>query len=141
MQPVWHAMIGVALIAAFFAVAGLVVYLLYGPGITIVIPDFFGLNKATTTQNAVVVDPLAEYGGTRFGCDGERALKAEFLESSVRLVLSDGRVISLPQTVSASGARYANTDESFVFQTRDYGAFIEESGVMTYANCAVSVPN
>jgi len=131
----WHGMIGVALIGAFFAIVGLVAYLLYGPGITITVPDIFGLNRATTTEETILIDPLADYTGTLFECDDKRSLKAELLASSVRLALSDGRALTLPQTLSASGVRFANTDESFVFQVNDRGASVEESGAVTYVNC------
>src|SRR3989344_8151698 len=111
MKPtIWHAMIGIVLIAAFFSVVGTVAYMLYGPGFTITVPDFFGQSRATSTESAAVPDALAGEAGTRFLCDGEKALKAEFLNGSVRLVLSDGRKVSLPQIISASGARYANAD-------------------------------
>ena len=138
MQPtIWHAMVGVSLIGAFFTVAGLVAYLLYGPGITITIPNFFGLNISTSTAQTLSGDTSALIlaSGVLFECEGDKALKAEFLESSVRLALSDSRQISLPQTISVDGMRYANTDESFVFWDKDGIAFVEESGVMTYTNC------
>ncbi len=59
---------------------------------------------------------------------------------SVALSLSDGRAISLPQTISGSGIRYANTNETFVFWSKGNGAFIEEgataaSTTQTYAGC------
>jgi membrane-bound inhibitor of C-type lysozyme len=47
--------------------------------------------------------------------------------------------MTLPQVISADGARYAKTDndESFVFWTRGNGAFITENGTTTYDNCVV----
>ena len=134
-------MIGVGLIALFFSIVGTLAYLLYGPGITVSVPDFFNFGKATTTESANPSDLLTGESGTLYECDGERALKAELWEGSVRLALSDGRKISLPQTVSKSGARYANTDESFVFWNKDSSAFVEENGSTTYANCTASMPN
>lgn len=137
---VLHLAIGIVLIAMIFSVVGSIAYLLYGPGVTIIVPDFFGSNKATTTKN-VATDFLDGYAGTPFACDGANALKAEFLENSMRLVLSDGRQIGLSKIISASGTRYANTDESFIFHTKDNGASVEENGVMTYANCATTMPD
>jgi len=41
------------------------------------------------------------------------------------------------QAISASGARYANTDESIVFWNKGDTAFIQEGDVTTYENCVV----
>ena len=54
----------------------------------------------------------------------------------VDLILSDGRELSLPQTISASGLRYANSDESIIFWSKGEGAFIVENNAETYSNCA-----
>lgn len=60
---------------------------------------------------------------------------------SVSLALSDGRTMTLPQTISADGARYANTDESIIFWNKGNGAFIMESSTETYADCAAPSSN
>jgi membrane-bound inhibitor of C-type lysozyme len=50
--------------------------------------------------------------------------------------LSDGRELSLNQTISASGVRYANEDESFVFWNKGNGALILENNVeKSYIGC------
>lgn len=62
---------------------------------------------------------------------------------SVELSLSDGRHFILPQTISASGIRYANEDESFVFWSKGDGALVLENNVeKSYIGCisAVSDP-
>ena len=56
-------------------------------------------------------------------------------QSSVKLTLSDGRELSVPQAVSGSGARYANSNETFVFWNKGNTAFIEENGKTTYSGC------
>ena len=53
----------------------------------------------------------------------------------MKLVLSDGRVLRLPQALSASDARYANAAESIVFWNKGNTAFIEEKGKTTYDGC------
>jgi hypothetical protein len=58
-------------------------------------------------------------------------------EGFVDLELSDGRTFSLPQVISADGARYANSDQSFVFWNKGNGAFIEENGTTTYSGCVL----
>lgn len=77
----------------------------------------------------------------RFSCDAGQAITATFYPSDdvyVDLELSDGRLISVPHALSASGARYATEDESFVFWNKGDTSFITESGEETYSNCAVS---
>jgi len=53
----------------------------------------------------------------------------------VFIELSDGRSLTVPQTLSASGIRYANADESFIFWSKGITAFTEENGQQTYTNC------
>jgi putative hemolysin len=75
----------------------------------------------------------------RFACDAGKSVDALFdngAQHSVALVLSDGRALSLPQTPSGSGARYANADESIVFWNKGRAAFIEERGKLSYSGCA-----
>jgi membrane-bound inhibitor of C-type lysozyme len=59
---------------------------------------------------------------------------------SVALELGDGRSMTLLQTISADGGRYADADESFVFWSKGNTAFITESNPdnTTYKNCVVS---
>ncbi len=87
------------------------------------------------TEKKDFVARLDTYPGSLFTCTQGKALKALFTAGAVNLSLSDGRRINLPQAVSASGARYANPDESFVFWNKGKGAFIEEYGKTTYAGC------
>ena len=73
-----------------------------------------------------------------FACDDGKKIHAVFVtgsQPSVKLSLSDGREMVLPQVISASGARYANLDESFVFWNKGRSAFVEEAGRQTYTGC------
>ncbi|HTW97059.1 MAG TPA: MliC family protein, partial [Candidatus Methylomirabilis sp.] len=57
---------------------------------------------------------------------------------SVKIVLSDGRNFDLPQTISADGSRYANSDESFVFWSVGDGALVlENNAEKDYTGCVV----
>jgi hypothetical protein len=61
---------------------------------------------------------------------------------SVALELSDGRKMTLPQTISGSGIRYANSDESFVFFSKGEGALVLENNTdQTYIGCIALAPN
>jgi membrane-bound inhibitor of C-type lysozyme len=72
-----------------------------------------------------------------FNCEDGKSIDATFYANKVELRLSDGRSLSLPQAMSASGARYANKDESFVFWNKGNTAFITEgaAGKQTYSDC------
>lgn len=72
-----------------------------------------------------------------FFCQNGSSIEAKFYNKTklVKLVLSDGRKMEVPQTISASGARYANTDESLVFWNKGNSAFIEENGKTVYEDC------
>lgn len=84
-------------------------------------------------------NPLAQRLITAtFKCAGGKAIRATFSGSSVELILSDGRHLTLPQALSASGARYANADESFVFWNKGNAAFIDEGDQETYTACATN---
>ena len=80
----------------------------------------------------------AETIHARFDCDGDKSIEAAFdngPKPSVELSLSDGHRWVLPQALSASGARYANGDDSIVFWNKGNTAFIEEGGRTTYREC------
>jgi membrane-bound inhibitor of C-type lysozyme len=87
---------------------------------------------ATATSTPKVI------AGATYKCTTPAAgyISALYYSDRVHLVLSDGRAFFLPQAISASGARYANSDESFVFWNKGTGAFIAERGNQTYGNCA-----
>ena len=77
-----------------------------------------------------------------FKCDSSKSITATFYvtdDKFVDLKLSDGRNISVPRAISASGARYAKPDESFVFWNKGDTAFVTEgeTSVETYSNCAL----
>lgn len=84
----------------------------------------------------------APINSASFICDKDRAIKADFYEGKVNLALDDGRDIELPQLISASGVRYGNEDESFVFWNKGDTAFITEGPQKqeTFSNCEVEVP-
>jgi membrane-bound inhibitor of C-type lysozyme len=78
-----------------------------------------------------------------FACDQGKSIGATFYQGSVALTLSDGRTMTLPQGMSASGIRYTNADESFVFWGKGNTAFISEgpNQDQTYTGCIVVAPD
>ena len=82
--------------------------------------------------------PVSKAIRAQFACDGKKTIGAVFIngeQSSVSLTLSDGRKLSLPQAMSGSGARYASSNDAFVFWNKGNAAFIEENGKVTYTGC------
>lgn len=71
-----------------------------------------------------------------YQCAGGKSVHAVYTASSVQLELSDLRALTLSQTVSASGARYANANESFVFWNKGNTAFIQENNILTFTDCS-----
>jgi putative hemolysin len=77
----------------------------------------------------------------RFSCADGRSMDAVFINgrtSSVQLVFSDGRKMTLPQTMSADGGRYANKAETIVFWNKGNTAFVQENGKTTFADCSTT---
>lgn len=74
-----------------------------------------------------------------FVCDGDKTIDAKFYADRVSVVMSDGRKMTLSQTVSASGARYAAADEAVVFWNKGDTAFVTEGvpSVQTFFNCEI----
>ena len=86
-----------------------------------------------------------------FSCDSNKTIKASFYKGptpavalpdqppvptgSVKLSLSDGRSLELPQTISADGGRYASINNSIVFWNKGNSAFIIENNKDTYTGC------
>ena len=82
-------------------------------------------------------DPVSN---VKFACKEDKTIDATFYADKVDLSLSDGRSMSLPQTMSGSGIRYANADETFVFWSKGDTAFVTEGSEEkeTFSDCVVA---
>ncbi len=97
---------------------------------------------APTSEN----NPVATVA---FACDAGKNITAVFYKNRVELTLSDGRNLSLPQTLSADGGRYSDGNpqvagsESLVFWEKGNGAFVEEGTdqKQTYTGCVAVAPD
>lgn len=99
-----------------------------------------------------------------YQCDGRKTIDAAFYEGgaapevkpgeppvptgSAKVALSDGRTMSLHQTISADGGRYSDGDpmtqgsESFVFWSKGNGALVLENNEQkSYIGCITVKPN
>lgn len=102
--------------------------------------DNIGNTANSTTNNPESAAEEIASTTAIFDCDDAKSITATFYpknDTRVDLRLSDGRALSVPRAISASGARYANADESFVFWNKGDTAFITENGTTTFENCAI----
>jgi membrane-bound inhibitor of C-type lysozyme len=99
--------------------------------------QMIGLASVLTIGTAGCAFAQAPTAEAEFQCDDDKSIKAAFYPEKVDLTLSDGRTIELPQTMSGSGARYANADETMVFWNKGNTAFITEGSddKETYSGC------
>ncbi len=100
----------------------------------------FGLGSRYSSSRIESFEPVSKINPTAGGltvyeCAEGKSVWAAYKDAEVTLSLSNGSNITLPQVTSASGARYATKDESFVFWSKGTDAFIEEGGETTYSNC------
>lgn len=103
-----------------------------------------------TTKKIEKISPSA-IATASYYCDNNQTITASFYEGetvavnpgeppiptgSVKLTLSDGRKLELDQTISASGVRYANSNESFIFWNKGDDALVLENNIeKNYINC------
>jgi membrane-bound inhibitor of C-type lysozyme len=87
----------------------------------------------------------------QYSCAAGKSLAAEYFDGPTRtapdgrpipggrvtLTLADGRKLTLPQTLSGSGIRYANEGETVVFWSKGDTAFVAEGPgqTVTYKDC------
>lgn len=114
----------------------ILVLLLIGTGVGLLVAKKQSEIKSdkTSAGNSSVSVP-AVINKVVFKCDDKKTISAEFNQKSVLLKLSDKRELTLPEVISASGARYANEDESLVFWNKGETAFLMEGRQTTYSDC------
>lgn len=115
-------------------------------------------------QQTSATQPSQLVAAATFVCNGGKTIDAKFYQGqskppagpnepptpggSVALTLSDGRTMTLQQTISADGARYSNGNpmvqgsETFVFWNKGNGALVLENGQQkNYIGCIAVAPN
>lgn len=132
--------------------------------IIILVAAFFVMTKYVRSPQIETPTATSSSGPiatAHYTCDGGKSIDAEFYQGaavpsvagqppvpggSVHVVLSDGREMTLKQTISADGVRYSNGDpsikegqpgaETFVFWSKGNSALVQENGSQAaYANC------
>ena len=122
--------------------------------VIIILGAIFVLARMQSTPAAPPPAPIAT---VLYSCNDSKTIAASYYEGetkpaagpnlpptpggSVAITLSDGRAMTLAQTISADGARYANADESFVFWNKGNTALVLEGGQeKSYIGCIAAAP-
>ena len=131
--------------------------------IIIIIGIAFYIQKSNPVPPAVqtqTTTPETPINSVSYTCDNNKTIDAQFYTGDtttqapvtpgqppvptgyVQLVLDNGDKMTLHQTISADGGRYANPDESFVFWDKGNGAMVlENNKEVDYTNCVVLSKN
>ncbi|MEI6581071.1 MAG: MliC family protein [bacterium] len=90
-----------------------------------------------TERGAIIGWQIAK---AKFVCADKKSIEATFYKNFVHIETNSLGALYLPQAISASGARYANTDESIVFWNKGNTAFITEGDQNNpaYKDCVAS---
>lgn len=117
-------------------------------------PTSTNTQTSTSTASAqATTTPRTEVASATYRCDKSKTISAVFYNGpqapmpapgqpptptgSVDVSLDGGATTTLAQTISADGARYANSDESFVFWNKGDQALIMRNNAMdlSFKNC------
>lgn len=128
----WHKVTWYSQVAAI--VLALVIY---GAGFMVGVK--YGEHRSAADISMPIQDGPPVINDVTYACDANKNVRAIYRRGSVELLTSDGRHLVVPQSVSGSGARYANDDESLVFWNKGTTAFMTEGtgddATTTFANC------
>jgi membrane-bound inhibitor of C-type lysozyme len=103
-----------------------------------VVVFFVGFQIGRTFEKPFILgQPITS---AKFICADNKTVSAEFYKNFVHLEFGWQKTVYLPQTISASGARYANADESIVFWNKGDTAFVTEGNPnnITYKDCTTT---
>ncbi len=124
----------------------------------VVLVALFGLGYFGGSRVPVVPTGRVQLNAVTFSCDNNKTIDAVFYDTAVRatqkegeppvpggsvdLAFNDGRApMTLAQSISADGARYANKGESFVFWNKGNGVMVlENDKENNYTGCIVLAP-
>lgn len=103
-----------------------------------VIVFFLGFGIGRRFENNFILGEPSN--SAEFTCAENKTIHADFYKNFVYIQTGVWKDVYLPQTISASGARYATSDESIVFWNKGNTAFVTEGSPdnITYKDCIVS---
>ncbi|HVM73577.1 MAG TPA: MliC family protein [Candidatus Paceibacterota bacterium] len=112
--------------------------------IIIVIGGYFALTQhffspnTTPPPSTTATSTTTVISSVSYSCDAGKTIAAAYSQTNVALALSDGRSLTLPQTMSGSGIRYeltTGTSSDIIFWSEGDNAFMTENASSTYENC------
>jgi len=116
--------------------------------VIVLLLGFFPIDRAVAptgdAQNSSATQLTGEIATISYTCADDKSfvarieLKPEATYEDpghAELLGADGSTLLLTQTIAASGARFANEDESIVYWIKGTGAFIQQNGETVYADC------
>lgn len=119
------------------AVAVLTLFVLILAGAVYAGFQFLNTHKASPGVDAPITQSVSYF------CAEDKKVVAVYGENQVTLSLDSGEVLVMPQTVSASGARYESdkmsTSTDIVFVTKGDNAHLSVNDVPTYEDCLAGV--
>ena len=89
----------------------------------------YGDDESESSSNS-----LFDYSAV-YECAEGKVFAVGFSEGEAIVVLDNDQSFVLGNATSASGTKYADAGNHVVFWTKDYGAYVEENGEMTYQDC------
>ncbi|MFZ2804167.1 MAG: MliC family protein [Patescibacteria group bacterium] len=96
------------------------------------------VTTSTQAETAFPTSTSPVIANANYSCDGSKTISAVYSSGTVQLTLSDGRQLTMPQTVSGSGIRYEQgqgTPQDIIFWSEGPNAFLSENGTNTYEDC------
>ncbi len=100
-------------------------------------PNSDTTTPATTTDQVTPDTSSGTATTMNYSCDAGKTIAATYANNSAALKLSDGRTLTLPQTISADGVQYGQGNVLFV--TKGDQAFLQENSAITFNNCLTGI--
>jgi len=122
-------------------VGGILILVLIGGGFYIFKNYSSSSSKSESEEVASPTNAPLNKIEKNYTCSDDKTIVAIFnndTDMSADIALSDGTTMNLANIEAASGAKYANKDESVVFWTQGNEAFLEQDGKQTYTDCTVN---
>lgn len=98
---------------------------------------FFGMKyqQMLSTAPSILIEKKEKEIKATYECAQGKSITTVYFDDKVKLNLSDGREFTFNQAMAASGARFANQDQSLVFWNKGNTAFFQEGEKITYQDC------
>ncbi len=121
-------------------IVGVIILLVILGGGFFLFKNYSNSSKSGSEERAIPTSVTVGKIEKNYTCSDDKTIVAIFnndTDMSADIALSDGSTMNLPHVEAASGAKYANEDESVIFWTQGNEAFLEQDGKETYSDCVI----